>query len=130
MVNPAYKHLGAKLRFAELTLAQLAVMVCALMGGLVFALYLSPFSAYPTLFISVYLTALPAGAVYMASISRIDVWLLIRSMVRHLTSDGRFLAGAQLPLDGYVILPDPQPAGAEQQSPPELADLSVLWEGQ
>ena len=63
-MHPAYKHLTDRLRIAELTIPQIAGVFTGLMCGLVFALYLSPFSPYLTLFLSIYIAGVPAGTVY------------------------------------------------------------------
>jgi hypothetical protein len=102
-VNPAYTHLRDRLRIGELTVPQLIALFCGLMAGLVWALYLSPFSPYLTLFISIYLTCIPAGSVLLASTTEFDLWLYLRACVRDAFSDGRYMPGPGARSDGYAI---------------------------
>jgi hypothetical protein len=102
-VNPAYTHLRDRLRIGELTIPQLIALFCGCMAGLVWALYLSPFSPYLTLFISIYLTCVPAGCVLLASTTEFDLWLYLRGCVRDALSDGRYMAGPGAPSEGYLI---------------------------
>jgi hypothetical protein len=125
-VNPAYKHLRARLRIGELTVPQMIALFCGLMAGLGWALYLSPFSPYLTLFISIYLACIPTGTVLLASTTEFDLWLYFRACVRDAFSDGEYLAGPGAPTDGYAIDPD----GDASSTPPGAArrlDLEEIW---
>jgi hypothetical protein len=110
-VNPAYKHLRDRLRIGDLTVPQIVSMFCGFMGGLVWALYLSPFSPYLTLFTAIYLACLPAGAVLLASSTEFDLWLYLRACVREAFTDGRFTAGAGELSGGYSITVDADRTG-------------------
>lgn len=96
------------------------------MGGLVFALYLSPFSPYLTLCISIYIACIPAGSVILASTTEFDLWLYLRACVRDGFSDGRYMAGPGAPTAGYVIEPDGDSRGATPPGAGRL-DLEELW---
>jgi hypothetical protein len=126
-VNPAYKHLRDRLRIGELTVPQMIAMFAGFMGGLVFALYISPFSPYLTLCISIYIACVPAGSVILASTSEFDLWLYLRACVRDAFSDGRYMAGPGAPTDGYAIERDAD-HGRPAQAGSERLDLGVLWD--
>jgi hypothetical protein len=124
-VNPAYKHLRDRLRIGDLTVAQIVSMFCGFMGGLVWALYLSPFGPYLTLFTAIYLACLPAGTVLLASSTEFDLWLYLRACVREAFTDGRFTAGAGELTDGYSITADSDQAVQRgvTSARPELGDV-------
>ncbi len=124
-MNPAYKHLRDRLRIGDLTVPQIVSMFAGFMGGLVWALYLSPFSPYLTLFTAIYLACLPAGTVLLASSTEFDLWLYLKACVREAFTDGRFAAGAGDWTDGYCITAEADHAGGRvaQAVPPELGEL-------
>src|SRR5438309_3871320 len=93
-MNVAYKHLDAKLRIAELTIGQWLGISLGLGIGLVWGFFLSPLGAYLTLFTAIYLAAIPCGGVLAGALYEIDLFLVVRSAVRWLRLDGRFVAGA------------------------------------
>jgi hypothetical protein len=124
-MNPAYKHLQDRLRIGDLTVPQIVAMFCGLMAGLVWALYLSPFSPYLTLFTAIYLACLPAGSVLLASSTEFDLWLYIKGCVREAFTDGRFTAGPGERTDGYSITVDPR-RGRERTATAPL-QLGDLW---
>jgi hypothetical protein len=125
-VNPAYTHLRDRLRIGELTVPQIVSMFCGFMGGMVWALYLSPFSPYLTLFTAIYLACLPAGTVLLASSTEFDLWLYMRACAREAFTDGRFTAGAGEATDGYSITADAESGGQRQPSPARL-ELGDVW---
>jgi hypothetical protein len=124
-VNPAYKHLQDRLRIGDLTVPQIVAMFCGFMGGLVWALYVSPFSPYLTLFTAIYLACLPAGSVLLASSTEFDLWLYLKGCVREAFTDGRFTAGPGESTAGYSIFTEADRAGerAASATPLELRDL-------
>jgi hypothetical protein len=127
-MNPAYKHLSDRLRIGELTVPQIVSLFFGLMGGLVFALYLSPFGSYLTLFVAIYIATIPTGAVLMASSTEFDMWLYLRAMVHDHSSDGRYIPGAGENSKGYAIEADEdrvRSGGGDQQPP---ADLGAIWD--
>lgn len=125
-MNPAYKHLRDRLRIGDLTVPQIVAMFCGFMGGLVWALYVSPFSPYLTLFTAIYLMCLPAGTVLLASSTEFDLWLLVRACVREAFTDGRFTAGAGEPTDGYSLTADAQGTRGRAASRARL-ELEDVW---
>jgi len=125
-VNPAYKHLRDRLRIGDLTVPQIVSMFCGFMGGLVWALYLSPLSPYLTLFTAIYLACLPAGSVLLASSTEFDLWLYLRACAREAFTDGRFTAGAGEPTDGYSITADADRVGQRPAARARL-ELGDVW---
>jgi hypothetical protein len=127
-VNPAYKHIRDRLRIGELTIPQIAGMFAGLMGGLVFALYLTPFGAYPTLFLAIYIASIPTGAVLLASSTEFDLWLYLRACVTDYLSGGRYIAGPGAGGEGYVIEPDENAGRPPGSGTPASVDLEAIWE--
>lgn len=127
-MNPAYKHLSDRLRIGELTIPQIISLFCGLMCGLVFALYVSPFSPYLTLFIAIYIASVPTGTVLLASTTEFDAWLYLRATVHDHFTDGRYIAGPGVTCQGYVIDPDEDSqrfaAGRDRQT----VDLGAIWD--
>lgn len=126
-MNPAYKHLSDRLRIGELTVPQLVSLFCGLMCGLVFALYISPFSPYVTLFTAIYIASVPTGTVLLASTTEFDAWLHLQASVHDRLTDGRYVAGPGVNYQGYEIEPDEarRPAtGTDRQT----ADLGAIWD--
>jgi hypothetical protein len=66
MVNPTYKHLGAKVRLRGLTLGQWAQLSAASVAAVVFGVYLSPLPIGPTIWVSVFVAGLPVVLSYGA----------------------------------------------------------------
>jgi hypothetical protein len=114
-----------RLRIGDLTVPQIVSMFCGFMGGLVWALYVSPFSPYLTLFTAIYLACLPAGTVLLASSTEFDLWLYLRACVREAFTDGRFTAGGGETTDGYSITADADHTGQRAVSctRPRLEDV-------
>jgi hypothetical protein len=127
-MNPAYKHLSDRLRIGELTIPQIVSLFCGLMSGLVFALYISPFSPYLTLFLAIYLASIPTGAVLLASTTEFDLWLYIRARTHHRFSDGRYIAGPGVSGEGYVIEPDQDRARSRSHDELAPAELGAIWD--
>ena len=126
-MNPAYKHLRDRLRIGDLTVPQMIALFGGFMGGLVFALYLSPFSPYLTLCLSIYIACVPAGSVILASTSEFDLWLYLRACIRDGFSDGRYLAGPGEPTVGYSIEPDVDD-GRPRSGASDPLVLGELWD--
>lgn len=128
-MHPAYKHLRDRLRIAELTWPQIAGLFAGLMSGLVFALYLSPFSPYLTLCFSIYIASIPAGTVLLATSTEFDLWLYVRACISEQLTDGKYTAGSGEHGAGYVIRPD-KPSRKRPTSKRDDAtrvDLGALW---
>jgi hypothetical protein len=126
-MNPAYKHIRDRLRFGELTIPQIISLFCGLMSGLVFALYVSPFGAYLTLFIAIYIASIPTGAVLLASTTEFDLWLYLRARLTSRVTDGQYIAGAGVNCQGYAIEPDDELVSFSRREPLPV-DLEAIWD--
>ena len=124
-MNAAYRHLEAKTRIGELTLGQWAGILLGVLVAVAFAVVLKPFSGYVNLAVGIYIGGLPAAAVFLASISEVDVWLSARSALRFHRADGRYLPGGGQRARGYTIR-----SAADTRSAAGVLDLGALWDGQ
>jgi hypothetical protein len=124
-MHRAYKHLTDRLRIAELTIPQLAGVFTGLLCGLLFALYVSPFSPYLTLVLSIYIAGVPAGTVVLATSTEFDLWLYVKACVGGLASDGRFTPGPGQETPGYSITANAGGGAARALSEP--LNLGELW---
>lgn len=125
-MNLAYKHLEAKLRVAELSLGQWAGIALGGLLAIAWGVYVSPFGSTLTLISAVYVGGLPAGAVVLAGVSELDVWLLVRSALAFRRSPGRYRPGPGT-VAGYRVVPEPAETGERPMSPGAL-DAIELWE--
>ncbi len=123
-MNAAYRHLEAKTRIGELTLGQWAGILLGVLVAVAFALVLRPFSGYVNLALGIYIGGLPAAAVFLASISEVDVWLIARSALRFHRADGRYLPGGGERARGYTIR-----TVADARATRAALDLGALWDG-
>jgi len=127
-MNIAYKHLDAKLRIADLTVGQWMGLFAGLIAGMGYGTYLSPFGQMLTLVTAIYIAGIPIAAIFLASFSEFDFWLLVRSAVRWRRLDGRYLPGPGTPTPGYrLTAPPDELRHAERERVAEL-DLGALWE--
>jgi hypothetical protein len=125
-VNLAFKHLEAKLRFADLSIGQWAAVLGGVLFAFVFAEYLSPVRGLGGAIIGVYLGAIPASAAFFASLSEFDLWGLIGAAIRWRRRDGRYVPGSGDTARGYVLLTDG--ADAPNGEPGSLdLELDALW---
>jgi hypothetical protein len=127
-MNPAYKHIRDRLRFGELTIPQIISLFCGLMCGLIFALYISPFSPYLTLFISIYIASIPMGAVLLASTTEFDLWLYLRARVSDRLTEGQYIAGPGVTCNGYSIEPEDELVNFNRRSHTRPVDLEAIWD--
>ena len=128
-MNTAYKHLDSKLRIAELTIGQWLGVLLGLGLAIAWGVYVSPFGPTLTVSSSVYVGAIPAGAVLLSSATELDPALLIRSAVAWRRMDGRFVPGPGHSASGYVVTGDRHREAARRRreaSPPPA--LATLWE--
>lgn len=124
-MHPAYKHLTDRLRIAELTIPQIAAALIGLLCGLLFALYVSPFSPYLTLCVSIYIAGVPAGAVVLATSTEFDLWLYVKACFGEVFSDGRYTPGPGEETAGYSVTPSDTPGHTRYRNEP--LDLEELW---
>ena len=124
-MTPAYKHLEARTRIGELTLSQWAGLFVGVMCAIAFAAWIAPFSGYVNFAVGVYIGGLPAGAIFLASVSEFDFWLLVRAAIAWHRADGRFNAGAGQSARGYSVAARPQPAAARRWQPSARARIAL-----
>ena len=126
-MNPAFKHLDAKLRIAELTIRQWAGIFIGVLVAFAYASFLHPFGTMVTMASAVYVGGLPIAAVLVAGLSEFDVWLVLRSAKRWRSEDERYLAGPGVATNGYrVYEPTDHQWHADRQQLTELEPAS-LW---
>lgn len=126
-MNSAYKHLDSKLRIGEMTLSQWVSLFVGVMSGLMWAMYLSPFGTTLTLASAVYVAGVPISVVFLANVSEINMWLLIRSAVRWRRLDARYLPGAGAQTAGYRLTEPPEDARRVARENVAELDLASLW---
>jgi hypothetical protein len=126
-MNPAFRHLESKLRFGDFTVPQLAGLALGFATAIVWALYLSPFGLAVTLISATYMGAVPATALFVASVSDFDVGLIMRAAARWRSSPGRFLPGPGGAAHGYVVTAHPDAARADDGAEHNI-DLEALWD--
>src|SRR5919108_1046236 len=102
-MNVAFKHLEAKLRFADLSIGQWASVLGGVLFAFVFASFLSPFGGMAGVVIGVYLGAIPASAAFFASLSEFDLWGLVAAAIRWYRRGGRHLPGPGGSAGGGVV---------------------------
>ena len=126
-MNPAFKHLEAKLRFGDLSIGQWAAVVAGVLFAVCFAQYLSPVRGLGGLILGVYLGGIPVSAAFLASLSEFDLWGLIRAVIRWRRSgDGRYLPGGGDEARGYVVRASQTDGPGAWNASVEL-DLDGVW---
>jgi hypothetical protein len=126
-VNPAFKHLDAKLRIAELTIRQWVGVFAGVMIALLYADLLHPFGTMVTVVTAVYIAGIPIATVLVAGFSEFDAWLVLRSALRWRSADGRYLPGPGAFTDGYhVRTAVDELLWSDRETLTEL-DLAGLW---
>src|ERR1700761_3609241 len=102
-MNPAFKHLDAKLRIGDLTIRQWMGILMGAIGALLYADLIHPFGTMMTMVTAVYLGGIPTAAVLLAGSSEFDAWLVLRSAWHWRAEDERYLPGAGAPTKGYLV---------------------------
>lgn len=102
-MNPAFRHLEAKLRIGDLTIRQWLSILLGVMLALLYADLIHPFGLMLTLASGVYIGGIPVAMAIVSGSSEFDAWLVLRSAVRWRRSDDRFLPGAGEPTTGYQV---------------------------
>lgn len=127
-MNIAYKHLDTKVRIGDLTIGQWVGVIVGIALGLVWALYVSPFGIYLTLFTAIYLGGIPIGAMFLANVTEFDLWLLLRSAVRWRRRESRFLPGPGDSSRGYLVHDESDDPANDAPAVPADLDPAYLWE--
>ena len=103
-MNRAPAHLEWKLRFFELSVGQIAAVVAGVMVAFVWARYASPLHGLWGAASAVYVAALPAVPVVIASQSDLDLAGLVVGALRWRRADARFVSEeAGVCANGYVV---------------------------
>ena len=103
-MNRAPAHLEWKLRFFELSVGQIATVVVGVIVAFVWARYVSPLHGLWGAASAVYVAALPAVPVVIASQSDLDLAGLAVGAVRWRRADSRFVSEeAGVRAEGYVV---------------------------
>jgi hypothetical protein len=125
-VNAAPAHLEAKLRFWDFTIGQIAAAIVGVLGGFVWASYLSPLGGLGAAISGAYIAGVPVAAAFVASQTEFDLWGLLGAIARWRRFEGRYLPGAGTRVHGYVLTGDPD---AQRRAASALPlDLDDLWD--
>ncbi len=127
-MNLAYKSLQHKLTVGSFTIGQWASIVTGVILALYWGSEISPFGTQGTIISSVYIAGFPATAAFMASISEFDLWRLLRAMVRHRRSPGRYMPGPGKSVSGYALSPDPREQQRAVAANSGEFDMAALWD--
>ncbi len=128
-MHAAPAHLEAKLRFYELSVGQIAGILCGLLAGIVWALLISPLHGMINALSGAYLAALPAVPVFVASQTEFDLGALVVGAARWRRMEGRYAPGPGAAPQGYVAVAEPayHDVVGEHGGLPGL-DLQALWD--
>ena len=125
MVNPTYKHLGAKVRIRGLTLGQWAQLTVASIAAVVFGVDVSPLPPGPTIWVAVFVAGLPVVLSYGAMGLDFSVTEFASAVWRWLHSPRLYMPGEPA-ADGYVVERAAEVARAEHRRTPP--SLEALWD--
>jgi hypothetical protein len=102
--SETYKHLEDREEVLwGLNFVQLLYVTFGALGGIVFALYVSPLAPAPTLFVSILVAGLPVVLSVVATRGDVAPWTMARAAWRWLTGPKRFApSGSRAPV-GYVV---------------------------
>ncbi|HEY4281331.1 MAG TPA: hypothetical protein VGM91_24175 [Conexibacter sp.] len=123
-MNTAYKHLEARLKIAELTLAQWAGIIAGVAVAICWTMYVSPFGPYVSLFSGVYVGGIPAMTAWLASQAQFDVWSRVAGAARWRRGGHVYQPGAG-DAQGYVVIEAPHDAPRFDDAP--QLDMEALW---
>ncbi len=103
-MNRAPAHLGWKLRFFELSVGQIAAVLVGVIVAFVWARYVSPLHGLWGAASAMYVAAVPAVPVVIASQSDLDLTGLAVGALRWRRTDGRFVPeDGRERAGGYVV---------------------------
>jgi hypothetical protein len=131
VLNPTYKHLGAKLRLGAFTMAQWTQIAVAGAIAAVFAVYVSPLPTTVTIFVSILGAGLPVATSYGAMGLEFSVGQFVVSAWRYSRAPRHYLPGPGRTALGYAVESDQAPVA--DASPPGDADVQAgeaegLWD--
>lgn len=112
MATPTYKHLEGRTLVGPFSLGQWLQLVAGVVLGLAFAVYLSPFPAGATIFLSSLIPGMPLAASYGAMGLEFSLTQVMRAGWRHWRRPRRYLPGPGSGATGYLVEPDPDSSRA------------------
>lgn len=115
------------MRIGAFTLWQWSEIGVATIVALLFGLYVSPFSAAPTLFVSVVVAGSPLALSYGAMAQEWSVVDALRAQRRWFSEPRRYLPGPGQPTSGYVVEHGP-PQPPLEPAPGQQSEPAVLWD--
>ena len=127
MRQPTYKHLEAKLRLGAFSLGQWAQITGAAAAAAVFGVYVSPFPASVTLFVSILGAGMPVALSYGAMGLEFGVGAFAVAAWRYWREPRRYLPGAGAPSRGYLVSREPLIVTADSHELPR-AEREPLWD--
>jgi hypothetical protein len=129
-MNPAYKHLDAKLRFAGLTLGQWAGVIVSLGSAIAWGEVLHPLSGTLNTVSAVYIGGIPGVAAWVMAEAEIDVLMRVRALARWRRGEDRYLPGASEEIGGYALRErvSRHAVGEPFDERQSGASLGALWE--
>ena len=125
MRHPTYKHLEAKLRLGSFSVGQWAQITGAGIAAAVFGVYVSPFPAGMTVFVSIVGAGLPVALSYGAMGLEFSVGQFAVAAWRYWRNPRHYLAGAGDHAHGYVVF------RAEHTAPPvapTIDEAAPIWD--
>ena len=134
MVNPTYKHLEDRFRIGPCSLGQWAQLFASVIGGLIFGVYLSPFSVQITISISILMAGVPFAVSYAAMDTEFSVSELARVAAGFYRTPRSYPPGAgDTGRSGYRVNPDPVTEDGQLSPGPEGPDTptptgEALWD--
>ena len=127
MRHPTYKHLEAKLRLGSFSLGQWAQITAAGALAAAFGVYVSPFPASVTIFVSIVGAGMPVALSYGAMGLEFAVGEFAAAAWRYWRAPRRYLAGAGGPSRGYVIHRQPSTRTLDRHQA-RLDEREPLWD--
>ena len=127
MRHPTYKHLEAKLRLGSFSLGQWAQISAAAATAAIFGVYVSPFPASVTIFVSIVLAGMPVALCYGAMGLEFAVGSFAVAAWRYWREPRRYLPGAGSPSRGYVVRGEPVTVASDRDGS-LVAEGEPLWD--
>jgi hypothetical protein len=128
--SETYKHLEDREEVLwGLNFVQLLYVTFGALGGIVFALYVSPLAPAPTLFVSILLAGLPVVLSIVATRGDVAPWTMARAAWRWLTGPKRFAPSGSRLTAGYVVTrPEPHVPASPPEDRASRPVLEEVWD--
>jgi hypothetical protein len=127
MRHPTYKHLEAKLRLGSFSLGQWAQITAAGAAAAIFGVYLSPFPASVTIFVSIVGAGMPVALSYGAMGLEFAVGEFAAAAWRYWREPRHYLAGGGGSSCGYVVRRELSTVTSGRRGSP-MAEGEPLWD--